>query len=80
MKFRGFTVRDVQEYLGFTYPQGIYHWFDGKNLPTLDNLYALSEMLQVPVDLMICGNREPIYWFTGSQGNEFSCTGYIAGN
>lgn len=57
IKSKGFTVRDVQEYLELTTPQSIYHWFDGRNLPTIDNLYALSGLLGVPVDSLLVGNR-----------------------
>lgn len=57
IRLRGLTVREVQEYLGLAWPHSIYHWFDGKNLPTLDNLYSLSCLLDVPVDLMLCGTR-----------------------
>lgn len=55
---RGMTVKDVQEFLELSTPQSIYHWFDGRNLPTLDNMYALSELFQIPVDALIIGNRE----------------------
>ncbi len=37
--------------------QSVYHWFDGKSMPTLDNLYALSELLQVPMDMLVVGDR-----------------------
>lgn len=57
MKLRGMTVRDIQNYLELATPQSIYHWFDGRNMPTVDNLYALSELFHVPIDTMICGNR-----------------------
>jgi len=58
MKLNGVTVKDVQEFLELSTPQSIYHWFDGRNLPTTDNLYALSELFQLPVDAMIVGNRK----------------------
>ena len=58
MQFKGLTVKDVQEFLELSTPQSIYHWFDGRNLPTLDNLYALSELLRVPMDLLVKGNRK----------------------
>lgn len=58
MSRRGLTVREVQKYLGLHTPQGIYHWFDGKSLPTVDNLYALSELFRMPVDEILCGNRK----------------------
>ncbi|MCR4890925.1 MAG: helix-turn-helix domain-containing protein [Lachnospiraceae bacterium] len=58
MELRGLTVRDIQKFLGLSYPQGVYNWFGGRNLPTIDNLYGLSELLQVPLDYLICGNRK----------------------
>lgn len=36
----------------------IYHWFDGRNLPNIDNLYALSELFHLPVDALLVGNRK----------------------
>jgi hypothetical protein len=50
-------VKDIQEFLELSTPQSIYHWFDGRNLPTIDNLYALSELFHLPVDELIIGNR-----------------------
>ena len=58
MRLKGFSVKDVQDYLELSTPQSIYHWFDGRNLPTIDNLYALSELFQIPVDAMLVGNRK----------------------
>ena len=55
MHMRGMKVRDIQEYLGLAAPQSVYHWFDGKSLPTVDNLYMLSSLLRVPMDMLICG-------------------------
>lgn len=60
---QGMTVRDIQEYLRLSASQSIYHWFSGKSLPTVDNLYALSELFHVPVDMLICGNREVVFGF-----------------
>ena len=40
--------------------QSVYRWTDGVNMPTIDNLYALSELLQVPIDAIVRGNRAPI--------------------
>lgn len=69
MDERGLTVKDVQEYLGLACLQSIYHWLNGITMPTVDNLYALSELFQVPVDDMLCGNRKPIY--TGEKQAQF---------
>ncbi len=51
------TVKDVQQFLGLGSAQSIYHWLNGISLPTIDNLYALSELFQVPMDDLICGSR-----------------------
>ena len=61
MQARGLSVKDVQKSLDMDVPQGIYHWFEGKSLPSLDNLYALSELFQVPVDVMLKGNRKYVF-------------------
>lgn len=57
MNLRGISVSDVQQYLGLSTLQAVYHWLNGRSLPTIDNIYALSELLKVPVDTIICGNR-----------------------
>ena len=65
MKVKGIKVREVQNYLQLGSPQGIYHWFEGKSMPTLDDLYALSELFCTPLDTLLCGNRKyvlaPVY-------------------
>ena len=60
MDERGYTVKDVQQYLGLGSVQSVYHWLNGISMPTIDNLYALSEMFQIPIDDMLCGNRRHI--------------------
>ena len=57
MDERGLSVKDVQQYLGLGSIQSIYHWLNGLSMPTIDNLYALSELFQLPVDDMLCGSR-----------------------
>jgi len=58
MDCRGFSVKDVQEYLGLASVQSIYHWLNGISMPTIDNLYALSELFGLSIDDMVCGNRK----------------------
>ena len=50
---RRLTVRDLQRYFGFEEPRAIYKWQRGENLPSVDNLYALSRILQVPMDSIL---------------------------
>ena len=56
----GLSARDVQEYLGLGCVQSVYRWLDGHSMPTVDNLYALSDLFQVPVDDMLRGTRPRI--------------------
>lgn len=60
MDRRGITVKDVTKYLGLSSLQSVYHWLNGLTMPTIDNLYALSELLQVPIDDIVCGSRKEI--------------------
>ena len=50
---RGLSVRDVQHFFGFEQPQAIYKWQKGASLPTVDNLYALGSLLDVPMDQIL---------------------------
>lgn len=52
-KDRGISVRQLQNILGFTNPQAIYNWQNGKSLPSIDNLVILAEVLDVWVDELI---------------------------
>lgn len=56
MKRRGLTPRDVQEYLSLSCVQTVYRWFMGINIPSIDNLYALSRLLGTDMDDMVVGN------------------------
>ena len=49
-KAKGLSVRDIQAWYGFEEPQAIYKWQHGKCLPTVDNLVALSVLLEVPMN------------------------------
>ena len=60
MDARGYTVKDVQQYLELGSVQSVYHWLNGLSMPSIDNLYALSELFQIPIDDMVCGNRREI--------------------
>ncbi len=59
MEKKNLSVKDVQEYLCLGSVQSIYHWLNGQSMPTIDNLYALSRLFQVPIDAIVRGNREP---------------------
>ncbi len=53
LRLAGYDVKYVQEYLGLLYPQCIYRWFQGKILPSVDHLYALSILLGVHMEELL---------------------------
>ena len=57
MDKNGISVKDVKDYLGLTSIQSVYNWLNGLNMPTIDNLYALSQMLDVSIDEIVRGNK-----------------------
>ena len=57
MDRNNYSVKDIKEYLNLACVQSVYHWLDGKAVPSVDNLYALSALFNVKLDDMICGNR-----------------------
>ena len=49
----GLSVRDLQDYFGFEYPQAIYKWQRGTALPTLDNLVVLASVFGTTLDAIV---------------------------
>jgi transcriptional regulator with XRE-family HTH domain len=60
MKLHGLTVRDIQETLALAAPQAVYKWLRGKSLPSVDHLYALSILLQTPVNKMLVAHDDKL--------------------
>lgn len=62
-KIKSFMVRnnlkptDIQSYLNLTCVQTVYRWLEGVNIPTIDHLYALSQLFKVKIDDLIVGSR-----------------------
>ena len=56
----GLTVRELQAYFGFEYPQAIYKWQHGTAMPTIDNLIVLAKVLGVKVDDILVINDTQI--------------------
>ena len=55
----GFSVADFQRFFGFSAPQAIYKWQKGLTLPSVDNLYALSVLLEVPMNSILVQVNSP---------------------
>lgn len=64
--YKGLSVKDLQEYLHISSNQAIYEWFNGHTLPSVNNLLALSSLLDVPMNALLVDNihdviyREPV--------------------
>ena len=50
LKSNGYTVKDVQEVMGFENPQAVYKWLSGKSLPNLENILILSKLLNISIE------------------------------
>ena len=50
LKENGYTVKDVQNAMGFENPQAIYKWLSGRSLPSLDNFVILSRLLHTSME------------------------------
>ena len=46
----GYTVKDVQNAMGFENPQAVYKWISGRSLPSLDNFVILSRLLHTTIE------------------------------
>ena len=71
-KMRGLSVRDLQNWFGFEEPQAIYKWQRGKSLPTVDNLYALGMILDVPMEEILVPCKPQLNMVSHGQ-QEVSC-------
>ena len=47
---RHLRVEDISSFMGFDSPVAVYKWQRGESLPTVDNLFALSRLLDTPID------------------------------
>ena len=72
---RGLTVRDLQRYFGFEEPRAIYKWQKGETLPTVDNLYALGILLEVPMDSILVQAKR----HSEKEQRETRCSDYLSG-
>lgn len=57
---KGITVREICKILGVSCPQSVYAWFNGKTMPSLDNLYGMSWLLDSPIDELVLSTEETI--------------------
>ena len=63
LKEKGISVRQLQEFFGFEQPQAIYKWQWGVCLPKIDHLFALSKILEVPIDKILVETGQDFFAF-----------------
>ena len=76
-KAKGLTVRELQDWFGFEEPQAIYKWQKGKSLPTVDNLYALGALLEVPMEQILVPSRPNLNIVKNGQQDGTCCPPYF---
>lgn len=71
---RGYSARFVQEAFGIGSIQSVYNWFRGVRTPSLDNMLALSCLLEMPMEeLIVCRNDSAAVWMAaGTNGRKGS--------
>lgn len=52
-KTHGYSVSEIQDLLCIGSNQAIYSWLNGRNLPALENIVALSKLLGVAIEELI---------------------------
>lgn len=76
---RGMSVRDLQTYFGFEEPQAIYKWQQGKSLPSVDNLYALGALFEVPMEDILVSRTSQLNLIICEQQAEACCSPLFMG-
>ena len=52
------TPNHIKEYLNLSCVQTVYRWLEGINIPSVDNLYAISKLLGVSMDDLMIGTGD----------------------
>jgi len=60
IKERELTVEQVKDCIELESTQAMYKWFRGECCPKIDNLLALSKLLNVTIDSMIVSKDDEV--------------------
>ena len=58
---KGYSIKEIQNKLSLSCPQPIYRWMNGQTLPSLDNLYMLSHILELPMEDLLMPRSDEIW-------------------
>ncbi len=80
-RYKGVSVKDIQDCLHISSNQAIYEWFNGHTLPSVNNLLALSSLLDISMNnLLVDDVHDVIYRDDRDYINETKyrrCRGYM---
>ena len=74
------TVEQVRDFLGLESTQAIYKWQKGKSLPTVDNLYALGTLLDVPMEEILVRRKPKLNIVNNGQQDVSCCPPLLPGS
>ena len=58
----GYTIAEIQRELKLSCPQPIYRWMNGQMMPSIDNLYKLSVILNKHMEDLVIPRQDEV-WF-----------------
>lgn len=62
LKEHGYSVKDIQNVMGFENPQAVYKWLRGQSVPATDNLAILSVVFHTHMDdILVFDGDIPFY-------------------
>ena len=73
---KGLSVRQLQSYFGFDEPRAIYKWQRGESLPSVDNLYALGALLEVPMEHILVPMKSSLH-IVNEQQDKTCCSVFL---
>ena len=56
-KQKNVTPQQIADALGFTTTAAVYKWFSGKNIPSIDSLVVISNILGCTVDEILVADQ-----------------------
>ncbi len=57
---RDLSVMRIKSELGLESAQAVYKWFSGKNLPSIDNLILIAQLLEVSLEEILVTHNTTI--------------------
>ncbi|MDE6915598.1 MAG: helix-turn-helix domain-containing protein [Lachnospiraceae bacterium] len=59
---QGYTISAIQKELDLLCPQSVYRWIRGEAMPSVDNLYNLSRILEVHMEDLVVPRNDAAWY------------------